>query len=487
MKFLVFFLRPFLDLSAPVISSYLLATYTRVRFCCAVCTMDIPQQISSVNSMSKFALFAGFYADFNMDFWCRISPVIRVISEAPEVLFRIRGGLSLSFPLAAVDESSCKKALAKEFSNLSAKLRSESLVFHVSRTSLYIWPNTGVSTSPNDLTADSPCGDVFSLIQTDDDDSKRRSSKKKEKKIQQQVVNLSPMFEMSTSSKAVAPTIKYNTDCHHLVNITLPMDTAVSLPTEDKWGSLQKILVDKLVHQLADMEKCLMKYMKGSAICVAEPFHFVLPGRKELVTVVYPAGVAESQLENCRRVLHGEFNLPLDRPYFKRANAYHFPDEPYKDGYLRNPHVHLNHPALEGGTALVDVGDKPSSFVGSRQWIGSIEVQLVLNQLLGVTSKIMFVNQGTELASRGRDLVLHFQTEGTPVMIGGGVLAHTILGVNWSETTGEIKFLILDPHYKGAEDLQTIVEKGWCGWKGADFWTADAYYNLCLPQRPDVF
>ncbi|XP_066429548.1 ufm1-specific protease 2 isoform X2 [Eleutherodactylus coqui] len=464
-----------------------------------------------------------------------------VISEAPEVLFRIRGGLSLSFPLAAVDESSCKKALAKEFSNLSAKLRSESLVFHVSRTSLYIWPNTGVSTSPNDLTADFPCGDVFSLIQTDDDDSKRRSSKKKEKKMQQ-VVNLSPMFEMSTSSKAVAPTIKYNTDCHHLVNITLPMDTAVSLPTEDEWGSVQKILVDKLVHQLADMEKCLMKYMKGSAICVAEPFHFVLPGRKELITVVYPAGVAESQLENCRRVLHGEFNLPLDRPYFKRANAYHFPDEPYKDGYLRNPHVHLNHPALEGGTvtlvqgiysyhhymqdrmddsgwgcayrslqticswfkyqgysdrsipthkeiqqALVDVGDKPSSFVGSRQWIGSIEVQLVLNQLLGVTSKIMFVNQGTELASRGRDLVLHFQTEGTPVMIGGGVLAHTILGVNWSETTGEIKFLILDPHYKGAEDLQTIVEKGWCGWKGADFWTADAYYNLCLPQRPDVF
>lgn len=41
--------------------------------------------------------------------------------------------------------------------------------------------------------------------------------------------------------------------------------------------------------------------------------------------------------------------------------------------------------------ALVDVGDKEPSFVGSRQWIGSIEVQNVLNQLLGVTSKIMFV------------------------------------------------------------------------------------------------
>lgn len=41
--------------------------------------------------------------------------------------------------------------------------------------------------------------------------------------------------------------------------------------------------------------------------------------------------------------------------------------------------------------ALVDIGDKQTSFVGSRKWIGSIEVQAVLNQLLGVTSKIMFV------------------------------------------------------------------------------------------------
>lgn len=41
--------------------------------------------------------------------------------------------------------------------------------------------------------------------------------------------------------------------------------------------------------------------------------------------------------------------------------------------------------------ALVDVRDKPAAFVGSRQWIGSIEVQVVLDQLLGVTSKILFV------------------------------------------------------------------------------------------------
>lgn len=38
-------------------------------------------------------------------------------------------------------------------------------------------------------------------------------------------------------------------------------------------------------------------------------------------------------------------------------------------------------------------------------------------------------------------------------------MAHTILGVAWNEITGEIKFLILDPHYTGAEDLQVILEK----------------------------
>lgn len=42
---------------------------------------------------------------------------------------------------------------------------------------------------------------------------------------------------------------------------------------------------------------------------------------------------------------------------------------------------------------------------------------------------------------------------------GGGVLAHTILGVAWSENSGQIRFLILDPHYTGGEDLQTITDK----------------------------
>ena len=45
----------------------------------------------------------------------------------------------------------------------------------------------------------------------------------------------------------------------------------------------------------------------------------------------------------------------------------------------------------------------------------------------------MSVSSGGELASKARELVEHFRSEGTPVMIGGGVLAHTILGVAFDE------------------------------------------------------
>ncbi|CAG2110857.1 unnamed protein product, partial [Medioppia subpectinata] len=61
------------------------------------------------------------------------------------------------------------------------------------------------------------------------------------------------------------------------------------------------------------------------------------------------------------------------------------------------------------------------------------------------------------------------------------------IGVDFSEATGELKFLILDPHYTGGEDLNVIQKKGWCGWKASTFWDKNAFYNLCLPQRPDTY
>ncbi|CAN1136560.1 Probable Ufm1-specific protease [Linum perenne] len=142
--------------------------------------------------------------------------------------------------------------------------------------------------------------------------------------------------------------------------------------------------------------------------------------------------------------------------------------------------------------ALVEIGDKEAPFVGSREWIGAIELSFVLDKLLGVSCKIMNVRSGAELPEKCRELALHFENQGTPVMIGGGVLAYTLLGVDYNEGTGDFAFLILDPHYTGSDDHKKIVNGGWCGWKkavdskGKNFFLHDKFYNLLLPQRPNM-
>lgn len=145
---------------------------------------------------------------------------------------------------------------------------------------------------------------------------------------------------------------------------------------------------------------------------------------------------------------------------------------------------------------LVTIGDKPVGFVGSREWIGSMEVGFFLNQVLGLQWRTLSVPSGPELAARAAELAAHFDTQGTPIMMGGGSLAFTLLGVDWNEATDEVAFLILDPHYTGPEDLQTVQCKevaleGYrataCGWRTPDSFAKKSFFNLCLPQRPNLY
>nr|XP_028704777.1 ufm1-specific protease 2 isoform X3 [Macaca mulatta] len=418
-----------------------------------------------------------------------------VISESMDILFRIRGGLDLAFQLATPNEIFLKKALKHVLSDLSTKLSSNALVFRICHSSVYIWPSSDVNTIPGELTDASACKNILRFIQFEpEEDIKRKFMRKKDKKLSDmhQIVNIDLMLEMSTSLAAVTPIIERESGGHHYVNMTLPVDAVISVAPEETWGKVRKLLVDAIHNQLTDMEKCILKYMKGTSIVVPEPLHFLLPGKKNLVTISYPSGIPDGQLQAYRKIcvvqgVYGYHHYMQDRIDDSGWGCAYRSLQTICSWFKHQGYTERSIPThREIQQALVDAGDKPATFVGSRQWIGSIEVQLVLNQLIGITSKILFVSQGSEMASQGRELANHFQSEGTPVMIGGGVLAHTILGIAWNEITGQIKFLILDPHYTGAEDLQVILEKGWCGWKGPDFWNKDAYYNLCLPQRPNM-
>eukprot|EP00850_Spirogloea_muscicola_P020334 SM000212S06927 [mRNA] locus=s212:239709:245246:- [translate_table: standard] len=291
------------------------------------------------------------------------------------------------------------------------------------------------------------------------------------------------------------------------------------------------------------------KSPKDSRSTPVSAYHFMPEGLPHPVTAVYPLsyGEVEQIPVDIRTDLHRRLGLPMDRPLLRTANAMSFSAErsPTTGTRLMDVHVGLQPSGVVGGQpsliqgsyqyfhymqdrmddngwgcayrslqtimswfllqhytglavpnhrsiqqTLVDIGDKPPSFVGSCQWIGAIELSYVLDQLLGVTCRILNIQSGADMPSKGRELAHHFDTKGTPVMIGGGVLAYTLLGVDYNEMTGECAFLILDPHYTGGEDLKTIRSGGWCGWKsavtekGKDFFVRDAFYNLLLPQRP---
>ncbi|CAF0932250.1 unnamed protein product [Rotaria sp. Silwood1] len=135
---------------------------------------------------------------------------------------------------------------------------------------------------------------------------------------------------------------------------------------------------------------------------------------------------------------------------------------------------------------LIDIEDKPKKFLNSRQWIGSMEVSFVLHNYLDIECKIIRVERGADLIEHVREIINHLNKEGTPIMIGGGVLAHTILGVDFNESTGDSMLLVLDPHYTGVDDIKIIQDKGWVGWKPWSFWSKDAFYNLCCPLRPKI-
>ncbi|GJD12297.1 Probable Ufm1-specific protease [Galdieria sulphuraria] len=134
---------------------------------------------------------------------------------------------------------------------------------------------------------------------------------------------------------------------------------------------------------------------------------------------------------------------------------------------------------------LVEMGDKETTFIGSKQWIGATEVCYVLQHYLGVESKILFISSGAHVDNYARQIIQHFEQESTPVMIGGGVLAYTLLGIEYNESTGKVQYLILDPHYIGEDHMEVIIHKNkWCGWKDSNIFLKDAFYNLCMPMRP---
>ncbi|KAJ8337754.1 hypothetical protein SKAU_G00367200 [Synaphobranchus kaupii] len=154
---------------------------------------------------------------------------------------------------------------------------------------------------------------------------------------------------------------------------------------------------------------------------------------------------------------------------------------------LNRPHLntHDRPPSLpEIQQALVTVGDKPPSFSGSREWIGTFEAALALDHFYDVPCKIVHLRRGgSELEGVADELHRHFQTQGSPVMMGGDRdnSSKGVLGVCTSAQGSHL--LVMDPHYHGPPLNREGAQRfGWVSWKKVGSLDHSSFYNLCLPQ-----
>ncbi|KAK2587899.1 hypothetical protein KPH14_003995 [Odynerus spinipes] len=133
--------------------------------------------------------------------------------------------------------------------------------------------------------------------------------------------------------------------------------------------------------------------------------------------------------------------------------------------------------------ALVAMEDKEESFVGSRDWIGSFEVCLILDYFYDVPCKIVHVTSGKELIKYIEIIKRHFEEFGSPIMMGGDkdCSSKCIVGLNIGSK--ETDLLIVDPHFIGKAMTPEILKNDhWVKWQNIKDFVDSSFYNLCLPQ-----
>lgn len=141
---------------------------------------------------------------------------------------------------------------------------------------------------------------------------------------------------------------------------------------------------------------------------------------------------------------------------------------------------------LEIQKILADSGDKPSRFVGSKEWIGCFESSIVIDTLFNVPCKILHC-EAKLLENNMCQIKSHFETFGGPIMMGGDfdAASNGVLGIT-SENTERYQLLIADPHLNNSNesiDINYLVSREWISWKEINAFDQISFYNFCLPQK----
>jgi hypothetical protein len=381
---------------------------------------------------------------------------------------RLRGDVPLTCEFAA-------NSVKESFTNLRKTIASGVMTFGFNKSSVYLLGGdsesgvVGVTGNPS----------IGELCDESNEPSEGGARKKRVQNYEVDVMRVNMLKKMTKENGLVggkehAPLCVLDKKQCKTLSITVSIDALAMVPRQTKIANLYEIIVESAVRNLRLLENTIVDKFERlqNKISLPEVFHFYPEDCGHFVTKIYLKNDDDESLLSEREALHRELLLCQTRPFFRRANCFIFKSKSQGGETLVNPHLGVK-PTDNGGRValvkgnylyyhycqnkmddngwgcayrslqtlaswfkcqgytdkevptfkdiqkcLVDIGDKPSSFVGSRQWIGSTEVNYVLNTLLGVTSKILYVSSGEEMASKGPELVSHFENHGSPIMIG---------------------------------------------------------------------
>ena len=286
------------------------------------------------------------------------------------------------------------------------------------------------------------------------------------------------------------------------------VEVAIVAAAEEAVGEVMKRCVAALRSRLRMMEE-------SRASCSWTLFY---PNALRLPVIVKLAARSEGEAEEAaaaeRKKLHEVLGLGLDSPYFQRMNTLRNASIrlSVETGVLRSPHLgsYGKSHSVNGGVVHLIEGDfdyyhytsngyddrgwgcayrsfqmafswfrlagftekltpnilriqeklhdmdvmDAHFYVGCKQWIGSQEVAWLLEDGVGASCRFLVCSRGSEIVEKARELATHFDTHKTPIVMCGSNLALTLLGIAWNAESGEVSFLIADPHYTGKSTVR---------------------------------
>lgn len=238
------------------------------------------------------------------------------------------------------------------------------------------------------------------------------------------IVQLPPSDEVSKVASNVS---NLSVDVSSSISCDLGIEILISIPSQAPVDSLWRHLTNGVANQLKRYVNFITSSLRSESMAPKVYNFFPKKYCSHFLSLIYPATPPDEDLVELRKELLKALFLPADRPLIRKCNRYLLPSE-RSSPYLMNVHEGLSSD-LKAGTvslvdgdyeyrhymqdkmndngwgcayrslqtiiswfqlqgytqegvpthreiqqALVDVGDKEASFVGSSKWIGSQEV-----------------------------------------------------------------------------------------------------------------